>query len=226
MVRFRLVTLAVLSSCIFLVGTSSYAAGLDEKYKGSGLEKNEEINNAHKTILGLEIGVSSLKDVLKTFGDAAVHVSDDRHEPDTLCYVSRSDNDDTVVVIESGPRCGPSREFVGFVVAARDAVDSGKIGECLPSATVDRNISTESGVKLGISPDRLIELIGVPSRIDGDVFIYHYDFEKHLTHVEIETADGTQDDSVTYLDFYLYAQVEAEFSNEKLVRFSVFEIYE
>jgi len=213
-----------MSIAICLVAVNVYADGLGEKYKGSGSEKKEELDKAHKTLLDLELGVSSLNDIKRTLGDAVVHVSEDIHEPDTLCYSSQKEHDDTIVIVESGPSCGPSREFVGFIIASEGAIDPEYIGECKPSSLVDRNASTESGIKLGISPDQLIGMLGPPTSVDGNTFSYSYEVQKRMSDEEIEKVSAEFKTPDPYPYFDLSAWIEAEFSSEKLIRFSVYEV--
>jgi len=199
------------------------ATEIEGKYKGTGKDIDAVIDASHKTILGLELGVATLENIKGILGEATAHMSEDPHEPDTYCYSSTTEGDDTVVIIESGPRCGPSAEFAGFIVAARDKVEQENIGECYPSNLVSRDISTFSSITLGISKDRLIELLGNPTIVEGDIFQYIYDTEKPLSEEELEGIRKASDDPEPYPYVNVFTRVVAEFKDDELVRISMIE---
>lgn len=99
------------------------------------------------TILGLAIG-ASMKDVQAKLGQATAS-----------CFVSPTDG--TVLSFSTGP-FGGFENITGFELWSREAKFP-NVAQCTRSSSVSRDLSTKSGIRLGLRAEQLAKLVRAPS---------------------------------------------------------------
>lgn len=171
--------------------------------------KRVEIADADATILGFAIGHACLNDVAASLGSARLErVSREEESDVAICYVSPADG--TVLVFYSGAM-GGWNEITWF------ALWSGKIAfanasRCTPSTRVSQNLSTVSGLRLGLMQGQLNRIAGTPTKASVSLAKYDYLCRQKMSQEEItgfKTAnnwDVTTDpylDRTSWIDVYL-----------------------
>jgi hypothetical protein len=148
-----------------------------------------QLTKEDTTILGLAIGTASLKDVEAKLGEADTlprHGS--ASAPNTICYVSPTDG--TVLTFGAGPMGG----FVGiteFSIWSADAKFPSR-SACHPSTAVSRKLSTNSGIKLGLTAGQLSKIIGTQATTKLGVTHYELMCRKEMTVDEIKGLSASE----------------------------------
>ena len=164
----RAVALALL---VMSVTASSQTSNEDEPYCGENGAKRVEIAKADGSILGLAIGRSSLQDVQAKLGSSkTTRVSRDEESDVSVCYVSPTDG--TVIVFYSGAM-GGWKDITWFALWSREAAFPHS-SKCTPSKLVSRSLSTESGLQLGLSSEKLERTAGKPTKRGRTSVRYDY----------------------------------------------------
>ena len=148
----------------------------------SGVARTE-ISDTDATILGFRIGHASLKNVQAKLGVAKVFRASKEEESDIfVCYVSSTDG--TILAFYSGAMGG----WVDITEFALWATGAGfqQRSQCTPSDVVSRAISTQSGLKLGLSRERLQRIAGKPSNNNLRSTKYEYVCRRKMTENEIK----------------------------------------
>jgi hypothetical protein len=141
-------------------------------------EKNsykEDIVPSHLSVLGFTLEKNSFKDVQDKLGVAEFYKNkiDGESADDELYYMSNVKGDDTVVEFASGPS-GGWKYLDGFIITTLKNLPEGQI-KPTPSSLVNRDISTQSGLRLGISQKEFEEIIGGnPSFKKEDALYYSF----------------------------------------------------
>jgi len=166
----------------------------------------EEIDISHLTVTGLTLGKSTLTDVRNKLGMAAYYKNklDGDEADDELYFSSNIKGDDTVMVFSSGTYGG--WEYIdGFSIITLGQIDTRQIKPA-PSPLITKQISTRSGLRLGISPNELETIMGKkPSAIKGNTIFYFF----HKARIGKDS------------DYDINSQVVAKFKNGKLTSLSV-----
>jgi len=198
-------------SALFLlicVASSAQTRRDHEPYCGAKSAKRVELTTADTTILGLTMGRASLKDVQAKLGNATVtRVSREEESDVAACYVSPGDG--TVLVFYSGSM-GGWKDITWFALWSREAAFP-QASQCTPSELVSGNLSTKSGLRLGLSLPELKRIEGSPTKHGRELIKYEYICRSKMTATEIagfKTANGwdvTKDpyfDRMSWIDVY------------------------
>ncbi len=105
-------------------------------------------------------------------GDA----SSGRHQ---ICYVSDENAGKVYLIFEAG------EETLTFYLF-RGGSDWNGIGYCAKSRQISTTLSTNSGLRLGISRSELEGILGKPDFIAGDRVVYSREFKQKTTNEEFE----------------------------------------
>jgi hypothetical protein len=126
----------------------------------------QQLTPADMTLAGMQIGKSTLQDVLSRFGVAPLR----QGIVDELCYRSESPLQAVWVLFGSGDE-GDYETLTQFRVLSSPPADI----TCPPSAWLTRELATPSGIRIGMPAEELKPRLGPQLRItvdDGQVASY------------------------------------------------------
>jgi hypothetical protein len=106
------------------------------------------------TILGLTVGIS-MKDVQAKMGQATPFLP----RSNSICFASPTDG--TVLTFSTGPM-GGFENITGFELWSHEAKFP-NVAKCTRSTLVSQDLSTNSGIRLGLSAEQLAKLVGASS---------------------------------------------------------------
>jgi len=140
-----------------------------------------QLTQQDTTILGLTIGSASLKDVRAKLGQTGF-LPRNESSPNTVCYVSPTDG--TVLSFGAGAM-GGFVDVTEFSLWSREARFP-NVKACLPSKLISPNLSTLSGIKLGLSLQQLNTIVGaVPTTKHAEAH-YELSCREKMTPEEIK----------------------------------------
>jgi hypothetical protein len=194
----------------------------DEPYCSESGAKRVEVAKADTTILELAIGRSSLQDVQAKLGRSKItRVSRDEESDVSVCYVSPTDG--TVLAFYSGAMCG-WKDITWFALWSReDAFPHSS--QCTSSKLVSRNLSTESGLQLGLTREKVDRILGKPTKLGRTSTKYEYLCRSKMTEDEIKgfkTANNWDVTSDPYFDRRSW--IEVHYANSRASRVEIGEI--
>lgn len=212
----------LLGVCITLSGQTP---PLDEPYCDAKTAKKLQIADADAKILGFQIGRTSLKDVEAKLGPATPRALTREEESDEfICYVSPADG--TVLAFYSGAMGGWT-DVTHFAFWSRGSAPP-TYSRCTSSALVTRDLSTESGLRLGLSREDVARLAGNPTRSGRDSEKREYLCKLKMTADEIKRFKAANDPDVSeYPYFDRTSWIDVAYSNSKTSHIEVgdFESY-
>jgi len=179
-----------------------------------------QLTREDTTILGLTIGSASLKDVEAKLGPTKA-LPRIESSPNTICYVSPTDG--TVLSFGAGAM-GGFVDVTEFAIWSHEAKFP-NILACLPSKLVSRNLSTLSGIKLGLSVEELSAIVGtVPTTKHAEIH-YELSCREKMTAEEIKRFKTANSWDVSGNPFFdVSSFVEAQFTSSKASRIYVAKI--
>jgi len=179
-----------------------------------------QLTQEDTTILGLTIGSASLKDVQAKLGQTK-YLPRNESSPNTVCYVSSMDG--TVLSFGAGAM-GGFVDVTEFALWSRETRFP-NVEACLPSKLVSRNLSTPSGIKLGLSLQQLSAIVGaVPTTKHAEAH-YELSCREKMTPEQIKGFKTANNGDVSgNPSFDVSSFVEAEFSSSKASRIYVAKI--
>ena len=164
-------------------------------------------------MLGFTLGPkSTLSDVETRLGKSAVRRC--AMEGVEVCYLAGTSQ--TRVVFEAGP--GDCLE--GFRVIAgslRQPCYSG----CTRASQVTGDVQTEGGLKLGLTREKLIALLGSPKEIQGNKLTFEWESRQPMTQEEEERESKTFNSPVTDTYWDVQDTIEVVLTDSKVVEFEV-----
>lgn len=179
----------------------------DEQYCSENSAKRVGIAKTDATILGLTIGRSSLQDVQARLGHSRItRVSKDEESDVSVCYVSPTDG--TVVAFYSGAM-GAWKDITWFALWSSEAAFPHS-SRCTPSKEVSRNVSTASGLRLGLTEQKLERIVGKPTKHGRTSMKYEYLCRSKMTDDQIKgfkTANNWDVTSDPYFDRMSWIEV-------------------
>lgn len=175
--------------------------------------RHEMINDDHITILGFIVGKHSLLDVQNELGEVDA-LPRKEHAPEQICYVSVRPSERTIIIFESGP-LGGWKYLTAFSLVSEKS-DFKYVQLCKKTSLVSPDIATKSGLKLGMSKEDLMAIMGKPSKIIDDNYFYLYDFQSKMTPEEIKLIGST-----SYPYFDVSSAVFAKFDKSKLIEITI-----
>lgn len=179
-----------------------------------------QLTQQDTTILGLTIGSTSLKDVQAKLGQTEF-LPRNESSPNTVCYVSPTDG--TVLSFGAGAM-GGFVDVTEFSLWSREARFP-NVKACLPSKLISSNLSTLSGIKLGLSLQQLNTIVdAVPTTKHAEAH-YELSCREKMTPEEIKRFKTANNWDVSDNPFFdVTSFVEAQFSDSKASRIYVAKI--
>jgi len=173
-------------------------------------------------ILGFTLGSSTLADVQAKFGKSATRTcSREEEAPAELCYVSAG-KDKTRVVFEAG-FSGGWKEMDGFKVIA-GSLQQPCYRQCPRSPQVTSDVQTEGELKLGLTREQLIALLGRPKQARGNKLSFEWQSRQAMTKEEKEAESKTFKSPVTDAYYDVQDTIEVMLADSKVVEFEVHHI--
>lgn len=170
--------------------------------------QHKEINKAHYTVLGLAIGECSRLDILSKLGPTLIINDEDHTNTDHLCYVS--DRDETLIVFSfNANRCARFR-----MMSRKDQFY--KWHFCEASPLVSEEMSTESGITLGMHKDQLKRILGTPEKDSNEVLFFEYKGKKPMEKEELKKGSQYFEDRNNVSKRTVQIYVEARFLDSEL----------
>ena len=177
--------------------------------------QDRSLDPSHRTILSLVIGESASRDIYSKMGPGIPIRDNSNPSAIQLCYVSG--RDDTLVIFYSEfSRCSRIR-----LLSQKKRFQ--KWHFCSASPLVSEDVATASGIRLGMSKQGLIAILGPPGSEADEILSYSYEWQQKMNSSEIaKTSEDSADPGNTRLRT-VKAGIQAEFSNTGLISFDVFQ---
>ncbi len=209
----------LLLASIGTVALSAQTSREREAYCDPQSARKVEIDNADATILSFSIGEASLKDVQAKLGTAKItRVTQEEESDISVCYISPTDG--TVLVFYSGSM-GGWKDITWFALWSKTAAFP-NASQCTPSARVSHDLSTASGLRLGLTQEQLERIAGKPTAQKSSSMKYDYVCRQKMTEQEIKrfkTANNWDVTNDPYFDRMSW--IEVHFRTGKASRIQV-----
>lgn len=181
------------------------------------------LSASHLTILGITVLQHSLREVQAKLGPARIFTDyDEGHSVRRVCYTSSNESDGTTVVFESGPL--GTRESVTWIGLLSGDVEFAKRSMCRHSRLVSREISTQSGLKLGLGRNQVTSILGEPIEVAEARLSFKYLGRRPMTKQEFERFKKI-DSSMTYPAFFgVLSGVEVTFKDGKVISLEIYKV--
>jgi len=167
----------------------------------------------HLTILGFTLGKSTLAEVEAKLGKSAVRrCSPGETARDEVCYLVGMGQ--TRVAFEADG-C-----LDGFRVIA-SGLQRPCYRECPRASEATGEVQTEGGLKLGLTREQLIALLGPPKEIRGNKFTFQWESRQAMTKEEEERESKTFNTPITDAYWDVLDTIEVTLVDSKLVEFEV-----
>lgn len=176
----------------------------------------------HREILGFTLGKSTLADVESKLGKSAARkCSREEEASKEVCYISAGKNQ-TRVVFEAG-FSGSWKELDGYKVIA-GSLQRPCYRQCPRASQVPGDVQTEGGLKLGLTREQLIALLGPPKRTRGNKLSFEWQSRQAMTKEQQEAASKTFKSPVTDAYYDVQDTIEVTLADSKVVEFAVHHI--
>ncbi len=165
------------------------------------------------TLLGLTLDKSSFIDVKRVFGAADILPrAHDPHEPDIICY-SISKASKVYVSFAAGWPENPTEKLTSFSLASGNPRHDKNA--CASSHKVARKLTTDNGLRLGLTQSQFTAIMGKPGKITADWAVYS--FESHREYSKEERIKKPRaPGGGEFKGEYTYYYVSAHFIGGKL----------
>jgi hypothetical protein len=183
--------------------------------------RHEEIDSAHITVLGVMAGVRTIEWVTAKLGHAAPFNRGTKERPVmAVCYVS--DKDNTKVLFVAGPR-GVRDQITQIKLISGDVRFDDALS-CARSTLVSKDIATESGVRLAMTPAGIKAALGPPTDESPGFLGYEFHVERRLTEAEVRLIEKQWPDVRKYPYHDVSSSVEARFVGKRLKRLDLYRL--
>jgi hypothetical protein len=173
-------------------------------------------------IMGFTLGKSMLADVQARLGNSTIlKCSHEEEASNEVCYVSPS-SDHTRIVFEAG-FSGGWKELDGYKVIA-GSVDRRCYRQCPGAAQVTSEVMTDGGLKLGLTRDQLIKLLGAPKQVRPNSLTFQWQSRKAMAKEQIEAESRTFKSPVTDAYYDVQDTIDVALAKSKVVEFEVHHI--
>jgi len=160
-------------------------------------------------VLGITLGTSEFTDLERILGPGTSRETPE-HEGLVTCYCSPG-NDRTVLEFDS---------WIGTVVEFRFFRGSlQKVSRCEKSKLVSKSLATASGVRLGMSRSEVTALVGTPTKMQGDHFIYQFSYDRPPTPEEVKHSRDAFTPPPALIN--VYGAIDFRFRGGRVVRVDV-----
>jgi len=140
-----------------------------------------DLSAASRTVLGITLGRSNLAKVQEKLGRAKLWSSGDASTSEhKVCYVTRGARQVVLVFASNSEMAGPPENDVTNIRIVKGAAypDRSKCG----SLTISGNeVSTNSGLKLGLTQAGVRRILGPPRKIAGSTWDYSWSVDLPLS---------------------------------------------
>jgi hypothetical protein len=174
---------------------------------------HEELSKSNYTILGLTIGEDFRHDILSKLGPTLKIRDENDSGVDHLCYIS--DRDETLFIFSF--KASRFRRFQMMSHKNRFY----KWHFCEVSPLVAKETSTESGIILGMSKDRLKAILGIPKKESKEMLVFEYKRKKQMEKEELKKESHGFTDMNTVSSRTVSVYVEARFVDSELSSFEM-----
>lgn len=170
-------------------------------------------------LLGLTLGKNTLADVQAKFGASPTRrCSREEEAADELCYESAG-KDRTKVVFEAG-FSGGWTQLDGFKVIAGD-LEPRCYRQCPKAGQISAEVRTAAGLRLGMTREELIALLGTPTQIRGKRLRFQWQSRLAMTKEEKEAESKTYKSPVTDAYYDVQDTIDVTLENSKVAEFEI-----
>jgi hypothetical protein len=185
-----------------------------------------EISDKHFNLLGVRQLIDNLNTVQNKIGKGTVYKQSETSEsgPQQICYKSSWKNDFTAVIF--GSDAIASRRINLIIIGNSKGESDTNIAFCKRTSLVSKSIATPSGIKLGISPDKLNIILGKAGIfIHGNYeYIFHNTRNMKRSEVSLVFAEGVTFEEVKVMakeenctwHYESFQSIYARFNEKKL----------
>ncbi|OVE76811.1 hypothetical protein BVX98_04665 [bacterium F11] len=167
---------------------------------------------------GFELGKTTLLKIRNKLGDAKIHEKGNAAAyTATICYSSKNNE---VIEFKSGELGHWNLGFNAYLLRNKRAKGEMECGE-LPKASMESKNINIDGLILGITKDKLIEVIGSEPRIEKDTLYFTFDWQRDMTKDEKEKMKKQWPDMPPGAKYDVYVSIKAKIKNNRLVELTV-----
>lgn len=175
----------------------------------------------HLEMLGFTLGKSTLADVESKLGKSAARkCSREEEASKEVCYLAGEGQ--TSVVFEAG-FSGGWKELDGYKVIA-SSLPRPCYRQCPRASQVTGEVQTEGGLKLGLTREQLIALLGPPKRTQGNKLKFEWQSRQEMTKEQQKAESKTFKSPVTDAYYDVQDTIEVTLADSKVVEFVVHHI--
>jgi hypothetical protein len=172
----------------------------------------------HREMLGFTLGKSTLADVESKLGKSAARkCSREEEASKEVCYLAGEGK--TIVVFEAG-FSGGWKELDGYKVI-EGSLQRPCYRQCPRAAQVIGDVQTEGGLKLGLTREQLIALLGPPKRTRGNKLSFVWQSRQAMTKEQQEAASRTFKSPVTDPNYDVQDAIEVMLADSRVIEFEV-----
>jgi hypothetical protein len=185
----------------------------------SGQEASKSKVSQNLSLLGFTLEKNTLADVQHRLGTTRPgSCSEDVEASKTVCYVADHSND-VRVLFESGSSGGWSR-LDGFRVVSGDLPVDCHL-QCKATTVFGKDIQTSGGLRLGLTREEVIALLGLPGKVNGNRLMFESWSKRPMTKSEIEREAETFKAPVTSPYWDVHDTVEVTLTDSKVTECQV-----
>lgn len=171
------------------------------------------------SLMGFALERSTLADVQSKLGaTTAGGCSAEEEASKVICYIS-SAPDKTRVVFESGFSGGWS-VLDGFRVVSGSSTPDCRL-QCLRTSAFDNGIKTSGGLRLGLTRQQLIALLGPSTKETRNRLTFERQWKRPMTKAEIDKETQTFKTLVTEPYFDVLDNIEVTFTGATVSEFEI-----
>lgn len=194
-----------------------------DKVAGQGPARPNDMA-PHMGLLGFTLEHSTLADVEDKLGITALggcsteEGAREEGAPKVVCYISKAP-DKTRVFFESGFSGGWST-LTGFKVVSSSLTSDCHL-RCAATSSITRGIKTKGGLRLGLTREQLVALLGTPTEVNGSHLIFQRQWERPMTKAELDRERQNYNNDETRPYFDVIDTVDAEIAGSRVAAFEV-----
>jgi hypothetical protein len=137
-------------------------------------------NSSDLTLLGIALGRANLASVRKTLGPAKVWSSGDAAASEgKVCYFTQEPQQVIIVFASNTEMAGPPENNVTEIQVIRSK-QYANLSKCRPITATSAEVSTQSGLKLGLSEQDVRRILGTPARATDVKWDYLKRFDERI----------------------------------------------
>lgn len=192
------------------LGLSVILAALATRQSTAASGVDRHIGIRDREVLGVVLGKATAKQVAELLGPAR-EMKGLEPEITKTCYVSEARDHTTLEIYYW-------TDPVAFTISRPPMADT---VNCHPNRLVSPTLSTASGLRLGMSAKQVIAILGWPSGIYEDEFVYSSHYRRAETPRELAQGKRAGLSGDLLGPVHVYDRVQILFSNSRVVRIAV-----